>query len=179
MRIVPFLKSERLVLSPIDIDNLSLYQEFINIQENDIFTEHAEFPHSLESLVNFVKEKSSSKESIFLGIYTKDKLLHIGNIELDSINFVHKTAEYKVILDYKSTKLGFAHEASKVLIDHAFNKLNLHKIKLGVNVENLNAINLYKKLGFIEEAILKGELLKEGRRIDIMRMACFNKLDFK
>lgn len=176
MSIVAFLESDHIILSPIDTNNINLYHEFINIQQNDIFTEHAEFPHSLDSLVNYINLKTNTSRSILLGMYLRDTLTHIGNIELDNINLIHGTAEYKILLDYRSTKRGFAYEASKLLMNHAFNKLNLHKITLGVNVENLSAIKLYKKLGFSEEALLKEELLKGGRRIDLIRMSCFNKV---
>ena len=54
------------------IDNIDEYYIFLNNEKNDIYTEHAEFPHSREDIKNYVLSKSKSKSSIFLGVYVKE-----------------------------------------------------------------------------------------------------------
>ena len=166
-----FLETKRLILSPIEIDNLDEYHLFLNNEKNDIYTEHAEFPHSMDDIKNYIISKSKSKSSIFLGIYIKENKSHIGNIELCNINFIHGTAEYKILIDSNYHKKGYAFEASKKLLEHAFQKLNLYKVNLGVSELNKSALSLYNYLGFKKEGVLVGQILKDNKRINIISMS--------
>ncbi len=172
--ITPFLETERLYLSPVDEDNINEYFVFLNNQKNDIYTEHAEFPRAKDDIIKYIHNKSQSDYSVFLGVYLKDKKAHIGNIELCNINFIHRTAEYKILIDNNYHRNGYAIEASKKLIEHAFDRLNLYKINLGVSEDNDSAISLYNKLGFKQEGILVGQLLKNKRRINVLNMCIFS-----
>ena len=167
-----FLVGAKVFLKPVDSENIDEYIRFLNAQDNDVYTEHAEYPHSRESTLEYLKNKNLSKD-LFLGIYEKQSKKHIGNIELCDINHIHQTAEYKILLDYRSSGKGYAKEASELIINHGFEKLNLYKIYLGVNAENSAAVGLYKKLGFIEEGVRKGQILRNGKRQDLVLMAIF------
>jgi RimJ/RimL family protein N-acetyltransferase len=46
---------------------------------------------------------------------------------------------------------GYCQESVRLVTDYAFSTMGLTKIKLGVIVENVNAINCYKKSGFVIE----------------------------
>jgi len=171
--VATFLETERLILAPIEIENMDEYYIFLNNEKNDIYTEHAEFPHSREDIKNYVLSKSKSKSSIFLGVYVKEDKSHIGNIELCNINFIHGTAEYKILIDSNHHRKGYAFEASKKLLEHAFQKLNLYKVSLGVSELNTGALKLYNKLGFAIEGTLVGQILRDNKRIDVIRMSLF------
>ena len=53
--------------------------------------------------------------------------------------------------------------AIRTMISHAFFNLNLRRIQLGVLENNIIAINLYKKVGFIEEGRKRKAIYKNGR----------------
>ena len=72
----------------------------------------------------------------------------------------------------------YGSDALKVLIKFIFEEVNMDKIKLGVFSFNARAIACYKKIGFIEEGILKKELYRNGKYNDITLMALF-KEDYK
>jgi len=169
-----FLETERLILAPIEIDNIDEYYIFLNNEKNDIYTEHAEFPHSQNEIKQYILGKSESKNSIFLGIYTKVNKSHIGNIELCNINSIHGTAEYKILIDSNHHRNGYAFEASIKLFEHAFKKLNLFKINLGVSELNKAALKLYNKLGFSIEGTYVGQILRDNKRIDVINMSLFS-----
>ena len=171
--LAPFLETERLVLCPIDINIIDDYYIFLNNEKNDIYTEHAEFPHTKEEIRKYLIDKEQSKSSIFLGIYLKDNKIHIGNIELCDINFIHGTSEYKILIDSNYHGNGYATEASKKLLKYAFQKLNLYKVNLGVSQLNSGALSLYNKLGFKKEGVLVGQILKDNKRVDIINMSIF------
>ena len=51
--------------------------------------------------------------------------------------------------------------------------LNLYKLSLIVDCENIRAINVYKKVGFQEEGRLRHEFFVNGEYRDVFRMAIF------
>lgn len=63
---------------------------------------------------------------------------------------------------------GYAAEAAEVLIDHAFNRLNLHRLYCGTADNNIRMQKLAEKLGFIKEGIRRQALFKNGAYHDII-----------
>ena len=144
-----FLIGEKVVLRPMAKTDLSgSYAEWINSQDADIYTEHAQFPHSYESLEAYY-EAHSRVSCLWLAIIDKCSGKHVGNIELSAIDWVHRKGHYAIILgDPGSQGKGLAKESSLLLLNHAFRKLNLNRVDLGVHEDNAGALTLYRKLGF-------------------------------
>ncbi|KAG5638173.1 hypothetical protein H0H81_001470 [Sphagnurus paluster] len=46
---------------------------------------------------------------------------------------------------------GYGAEATRFLVDYAFKDLGVHRVSLGVLENNKGAIEMYKKIGFVEE----------------------------
>lgn len=67
--------------------------------------------------------------------------------------------------------MGLSYVAYLQFIPFMFESLNLHKISLEVLSTNDRAINLYKKLGFIEEGRKRDEVLKNGEYVDSIIMS--------
>jgi L-phenylalanine/L-methionine N-acetyltransferase len=57
------------------------------------------------------------------------------------------------------------------LLDWADQWAQVKRIELRVNVDNLSAIALYKKLGFLVEGRLVGECFRAGQYVDVFAMA--------
>jgi len=67
--------------------------------------------------------------------------------------------------------MGLSYTAYRQFIPFMFELLNLHKISLEVLATNTRAINLYKKLGFIEEGRKRDEVFKNGEFVDSIIMS--------
>lgn len=52
-----------------------------------------------------------------------------------------------------------------------FNELDLNKIWLRVEVDHERAIKSYKRMGFVEEGILRQDRLRKGEFVDRLRMS--------
>ncbi|NAX20721.1 spermidine N1-acetyltransferase [Vibrio sp. V39_P1S14PM300] len=94
----------------------------------------------------------------------------IGLVELIEINYIHRSAEFQIIVAPAYQGRGFATELILRALDYSFSVLNLHKIYLLVAVENKKAIHLYQKCGFIEEGHLVEEYFINGQYQDVKRM---------
>ncbi|MBU3176827.1 GNAT family N-acetyltransferase [Clostridium estertheticum] len=87
----------------------------------------------------------------------------VGHIQLLGIDRVNMSARVGRVLvgDKKYRGKGIGLEMVNAILDIAFNKLNLHRVDLGVFDFNESAIACYKKAGFIIEGNFR-----ECRKID-------------
>ena len=78
-----------------------------------------------------------------------------------------KHAEFGIwIEDKKVWGQGYATEATSVVLKFAFERLNLHKVYLTVDADNLGAIRSYEKSGFKKDGILRDEVYNNGQHVD-------------
>lgn len=87
----------------------------------------------------------------------------IGMCGLTYIHPVNRSAEFAIVIgrdEYRGK--GYGSDALKALIRYGFNDLNLHRIYCEV-FSNNPAISLYKKMGFVEEGILRDTYYCHGK----------------
>lgn len=94
----------------------------------------------------------------------------LGLVELREIDYIHRNAEYGILIDPKHQGLGYALPATQKVLNYAFNVLNLHKIYLHVDQRNVKAAHIYEKAGFLKEAVLIDESFSEGAYHSVLRM---------
>lgn len=86
---------------------------------------------------------------------------YVGNIYLTGIDGIK--AEYHIFIgDKLYWGKGVAQEASKQILTYAFETLKLDNVFLRVKSENVKAIHLYQKLGFVK--------IREEIGVDIMEI---------
>lgn len=167
-----FLKGEKISLRSLKKEDLhGPYFDWLNDQDVTRFMESGKFPNSEENMMNFYNNIVNSRDNILLAIVTNHENKHIGNIKLGSINWIHRRAEIGIMIGDKTEQgKGYAAEAIKLLLDHAFSKLNLRKIILGVISENTAAVKLYQKIGFKTEGTAREEMYYDGKYHDMIYM---------
>ncbi len=97
----------------------------------------------------------------------------VGLVELMEIDYIHRRAEFQIIIDPKFQGHGYAVSATKLAMKYAFHVLNLHKLYLVVDKLNEKAIHVYEKVGFIREGELIDEFFVDGTYHDAIRMCIF------
>jgi len=96
---------------------------------------------------------------------------HAGNVVLDNMNHYLGTGRLSVYVGEKATRgSGVGITGMYLAIRQAFNELELHKIWLTVHARNFQAINIYNKLGFSLEGILRDEFLLKDERLAALYM---------
>jgi diamine N-acetyltransferase len=93
-----------------------------------------------------------------------------GIVELVEIDYIHRGAEFQIIVHPAHQGRGYAREATRRALDYAFAVLNLHKVYLVVDVENAAAIHVYRAVGFVTEGELREEFFADGRYRNALRM---------
>ncbi|HAC2596929.1 TPA_asm: spermidine N1-acetyltransferase [Listeria monocytogenes] len=97
----------------------------------------------------------------------------VGLVELMEIDYIHRRAEFQIIIDPKFQGHGYAVSATKLAMKYAFHVLNLHKLYLVVDKVNEKAIHVYEKVGFIREGELIDDFFVDGTYHDAIRMCIF------
>lgn len=139
-----------------------------------MFTGHR--PNHIELLEAEYERIIRSQTDIELAIIDKKTDTHIGNAGLYCIRWISRSAEFRIIIgEKKFWNKGYGAEVTRLLVDYAFNKLNLRKVLLGVNKEHRSAVKCYEKAGFKKEGILKDEIYRNGRYYDAVRMSIIRK----
>lgn len=87
----------------------------------------------------------------------------IGFGGLIGIDYKNSKAEsYMTIGELSYQGKGYGYEIRRLILQYAFNELNLNKVYAYVWEANLPMYNLNKKVGFIEEGLLKEDILSHG-----------------
>jgi ribosomal-protein-alanine N-acetyltransferase len=125
-------------------------------------------------------DENQAKEMIALfdKLSKKNKAIRYSIIELKS-NKIVGSCGYN-ILDFENAKTeigyeidkhywgkGYAPEAITCLIKYAFNDLKLNRIEAKVEPENVNSIQVLKKLNFLFEGTMRKVERSKGRFIDL------------
>lgn len=166
-----FFSGERVRLRKMSSEDVSIYHRWRNDMEVMQFTNPSLDVFTYADTENFVKGITESHNSKGYMIEEVKTNKPIGVTSLINIDYVNRNAESIIDIgdkDYWSK--GFGRESFSLLLDFAFNELNLHKVYLRVFSFNERAIRLYQKLGFYEEGKLKEQLYRNGDWHDVVFM---------
>ena len=86
-----------------------------------------------------------------------------GEVVLNEIDAANKSAHFRIALSGPERGKGYGSEATELLLEHAFNVLGLHRVSLEVFAFNPRAQHVYKKLGFVQEGVLRDVLFWNGK----------------
>jgi len=163
---------EKTFLRSLEAEDVKNYYRWLNDPEVTKYTSHGVFPVTREEEEKWFVETMERKDVIVLAIIDKKTDTHIGNCAIQNIDWTNRHAEYAVIIgEKKFWGKGVGTEVAKLLIEHAFNTLNLNKVSLGVNAQNKCAVRAFEKAGFVREGILRQEIYCNGRYCDVVRMS--------
>jgi RimJ/RimL family protein N-acetyltransferase len=97
---------------------------------------------------------------------------HVGNVVLDRIDPYLATARLSVYVGEKDAlSMGVATTAIYLVLKKAFRAEKLHKVWLTVHEHNMPAINLYTRIGFVVEGMLRDDFWLEKRRVNALLMS--------
>lgn len=163
-----FLKGQQVELRPIEEEDASLFQGWINNQKISQYL-LAYFPVTLMAEKEWIKKTSESKDDIVLTIATVDLKANglsrkpIGNVALNKISHKDSHATFGIFIgeeDYHGHGLGT--EAARLIIGYAFEQLNLHRINSNALAFNERSIKMHLRLGFEKEGCQRQKIFKNG-----------------
>ena len=173
---IPVLENNRLILKPLNKTYVS--NDYVNWMNDPNVIKYLSSggDYTLQKLSEFLEDVEENPK-YFWAIILKESNRHIGNIKIDPINYKKQYGVYGIMIGDKNYwGMGIAREASLLVIDFCFNKLNLKNISLVFNKANVSALKLYEKIGFIQEVNSYENKNKKQEFDNNIRMNIFKKI---
>lgn len=172
-----FLEDGVISLRPLTEDDVnSNYARWLNDPVVTMHNSHGRFPAVETALRSYVNSSSASNNSLVLAVIENQANIHVGNISLQQISWIDRSAEIAFLLGEKEFfGKGIMYTAGRLLIGHGFRVLNLHRIYCGTSSANTGMQKLAGKLGFTQEGVRREAIFKNGGYHDIIEYGLLNK----
>ena len=171
------VENEKIGLRGLELEDAKTLHENMN---NANLTEFLDMlrPFSLEEEENFIKSswkerKEGSGFSFAVVDKKSDKL--IGFVNLKEIKRVSKSAEVGAWLSEDYWGKGYGSEATKLILNYAFNTLNLHSVHATTFGFNKRSIKALEKTGFKKQGVFREARFIKGKYVDVIYLDLLKK----
>jgi RimJ/RimL family protein N-acetyltransferase len=147
------LESENIILRPFEEKDLEKWTSWFNDKDTTLYMNKRVFPNTLAQQEAHLKNSKVDKNNLQLAITLKNEERSlIGSIGIHKIDWVHRTGDISILIGEKiGLGKGIGKEAIKILVNHAFLKMNMRKITAGMWSENIGSKKAFEANGFILE----------------------------
>jgi len=176
-----FLIGEKIYLSELSLEDITeRMMSWYNDPEactgngQHIFPKPRQDPNANKGLVDYINSvsiNSLTKSKHDYSFAIKDKLddRHVGNITLQSIDWVARNAEITIMIGEKEYRgRGIGEEAWRLIMDWGFYTLNLNRLQCGTFSNNIAMQKIAKKVGMKQEGIRPKAAYKNGKYLDVI-----------
>jgi RimJ/RimL family protein N-acetyltransferase len=166
------LTGEQVVLRRHVPSNLRAFQRWYADPEVVRLTRYQDSPMRPEEIERFFAARALGSDSLAMAIHRRDDDRLIGTCALSQLDADNGSALFHITIGEKSSwGRGFGTEATRLMIDHAFSGLGLHRVALTVFSFNERAIRSYRSVGFIVEGRAREAIWRDGRWWDEISMS--------
>ncbi len=163
------LKGKNILLRALEPDDL----EFLHAVENDESiweVSNTQTPYSKYLIKRYLENAQQDiyeAKQLRLAICREKDFRAIGLIDLFDFDPRNRRAGIGIVIRQSADRgQGIGSEALELLIDYAFNRLELHQVFANIDVENTPSIALFTKFGFEKIGIKKHWNLLAGKYND-------------
>jgi len=148
-----YIETSRFFLRQLTVDDVSnRYLSWLGDSVAKQWITTAASMRRLSDLRQYVQQRVGRDDVLFLGIFSKADGLHIGNIKYEPISKSEGWAEMGVLIgdpDFRGKRV-FA-EVLSASADWLKVNMQIERIHLGVEIENMPALTAYRNAGFVVE----------------------------
>lgn len=120
-------------------------------------------PSSYKSQVDWFAKATGDPTRYIFAICLNGTGEHIGNVAVTHIDSIHRHGLFSIFIhDEKHRRSGNGTEATRLLLDFAFGRLNLNKVHLKMSDEYVEARAMYESLGFTRDGVLIEHEFRDG-----------------
>jgi len=119
-----------------------------------------ELPATISKTETWFKNKNNNTRVDFSFLNEQQEIVGMGGFT--NIDKINSNAEYYIMVNPNLHGQGFGKKISLWMFNYAFLKLNLNKIYLYTNDDNVAANKIYENSGFKLEGILREHKFKKG-----------------
>jgi len=143
------------------------YPSWFEDQEVCRYNSHGKFTKTESHFEKYLEALDKEEIVLWAICHTSDG--HIGNVSLQSLSFINRTAEFAIIIGDKShQRRDVGKLAANRILDHGFSKLNLNRIYCGTAITNEGMKALAISLGMKEEGVRRSHLYLNRCWVDVV-----------
>lgn len=170
MRYYKKLLGEKVYLSPMNVGDAETFVKWLNDFNVTDYTGKSASLMTLAQEEAWVRSIVEGNNYAFSIIKNEDDSL-IGNMGLHKVDHINRSATLGILIgEHDNRSKGYGTEAISLLLDFAFNYLNLNSVNLTVLEVNERAKRCYEKVGFKEFGRQRKCKFVNGKYYDIVHM---------
>ena len=153
-------------------ENLTAFQRWYSDVEVARLARYQDAPMRSDEIDRFFQLRALGDETLTMAIHERPSDRLIGSCAFSQLDGENGSAMYHITIGEKDTwGRGYGTEATRLMLDHAFTALNLHRIALTVFEFNERAIRAYRRCGFVIEGRSRESIWRDGRWWDELAMS--------
>jgi len=163
----PILETERLRLAPLDVADASLLFPLMDDPEVMAYWDapHIDDPELVATILGAQVADMAAGKALHWSIRTLAQETFTGCCSLSEIDRWHKRSEIGFLLGRDAWGQGYALEAMQAVVGYAA-ACGFRKLSARTHLGNRRSESLLEKLGFHQEGLLRGHILRDGERRD-------------
>jgi RimJ/RimL family protein N-acetyltransferase len=166
------LTGDQVVLRRHVSENLGAFQRWYSDPDVVRLTRYQDGPMRRDEIDRFFAARALGPDSLAMAIHVRDTGRLIGTCALSQLDPDNGSALFHITIGEKDAwGRGYGTEATRLLVDHAFTGLGLHRVALTVFAFNQRAIRSYRSVGFVMEGRAREAIWREGRWWDEISMS--------
>ncbi|MCE9581571.1 MAG: GNAT family N-acetyltransferase [Planctomycetes bacterium] len=166
-----YARGPRLDLRPIDAADAPLFVRWLNDPDVTQYLART-LPLTLEEESGLLKARAGDKDNVILVMVVRDGNVPIGSAGLHHISGPDRRGIFGIQIGEPSYwNRGFGSEATELMLEIAFERLNLNRVELSVYDTNARALRVYERAGYRAEGVSRQARFLGGRYVDVRQMA--------
>ena len=166
------LEGSRVTLRRHVPENLRAFERWYSDPEVARLTRYQDGPMRLDEIERFFTARVVGPDSLALAVHIRESNRLIGTCAFSQLDADNGSALYHITIGEKGAwGPGYGTEATQLMLRHAFEALNLHRVALSVFEFNERAIRSYANCGFVIEGRSREAIWREGRWWDEITMS--------
>lgn len=163
----PFLIGRKIYLRRLLHDDLENLVKWLNDERITRFLQQGDTPPTIDKLKQDYDVDGMANHQIPFAVIDKKTNKHVGWTGLFEIGWISRYAEMRIFIgEKKFWGKGYATESQKLLIEYGFDKLNLHRIAAGTNIECVGEQKALQKLFMKKEGTSREVMYRNGKYYD-------------
>ena len=152
--------------------NLAAFRRWYADPEIARLARYQEAPMRPEEIERFFAARVVGTDALAMAIHERSTGRLVGTCAFSQLDADNGSTLYHITIGEADVwGLGYGTEATRLMVDHAFGTLGLHRVALFVFEFNERAIRAYRRAGFVLEGRARQSIRREDRWWDELAMS--------
>ncbi len=152
--------------------NLAAFRRWYGDSEIARLARYQEGPMRVDEIDRFFQARALGPEALAMAIHVARDDRLVGTCAFSQMDADNGSALYHITIGERDAwGHGYGTEATRLMVDHAFGTLGLHRISLSVFAFNERAIRAYQACGFVIEGRAREAIWRDGAWSDELSMS--------